>query len=66
MKLHITTPETAVRLKRCTARLELELPAHWHCLPVEEQNRELELAAGRAVSETLRALDIHRSIARSA
>ncbi|HTJ62117.1 MAG TPA: hypothetical protein VL333_13080 [Candidatus Saccharimonadales bacterium] len=66
MRLHITSRDTAIRLKQCTARLELELPAHWHCLPVEEQNRELELAAGRAVADTLRALDIHRALARSA
>jgi hypothetical protein len=55
-RILITPPESALRLKRCTALVELELPLGFHALPVDEQNRAVETAAGvaaRAVQDEL-------------
>lgn len=65
-RLMLTSPEAALRLGRCTALVELHLPAGFHALPVSEQERAIRDAATRSVDQTIEALSIHRSIRRSA
>lgn len=56
----ISSPESALRMNRCTALIELRLPVGFHALPVERQRAELERAAGHAVADAIERLDAAR------
>lgn len=53
MRLMLSSRESALRMNRCTALIQVRLPAGFHALPVEEQRRTFERAAERGVQDAI-------------